>query len=1067
MHFDIFLSYRTREANYVRPLVSALEERGLSVWRDETEIRGGESITTALKAALASARLVVVYCTNDYFDSRICQWELTTAWLSGLAEGSPSSRIVIWMAATDIERVRAALGLAADAKWLGPCNPDSTEWKSAIMTIVNRVKQLNQTIGNGAARKSVLWFPHPLGGSNRFEGRLELIWRMAAQLHRRDQVGTTGAHRPDVVQLTGYAGIGKTLLALEYAQRFESGYPGGVFWFGTHHLAADDQLRSIAHWLGLRSSAAESADLVQLVKEELISRGPYLWILDDLPHGLALREVEARLAPTSNGHTLITTRSLSWETLGVSLGVAELNPREALALLTCARPVEAQGPDAARLCEALGYHPLALDLAAALVRRNTTVTPYSAVLQRVLRQDRDALDLAEHLQFELPTPIAKSVSKVMRDSFQALAQRSRRVLALAASGADAPLPIIACRSALAAATDASDYDEEDTLMFDELRVLSLIAIESETVTVHAVILRAVRFVFPKELLEEMEAKFVDACIQVLASATPQDRPPLALEAHAQKLIGPLVNPRRLLLARTLIDWRVRVSNPFLEWIGEITQWLPEILPPLGSLDRPWRMAEFLHQHRASWSASVLKHIEPLARKIANLPKEKLDDESAQWAFEMASFFFDCHQFDMALPLSYLAAAYYTPQQQGSDNPRFLEAQVLNSRCCYRCGDLSTLHALPLLTSVALKFWDPADPRISGLQEDVAGALYLSGHSNEALSYALPALGWKVTFLGAENPDSLSLGYSLALILRQQRRFEVASELLERQLETWLRIGGSLSHGTILTLRCLASTARSGGNHRRADEVEDRLFAALAQLGPLGVPLCIRSLEAWAAHHETEERLDRARTVYEQLKAWEEHVALPDSGLIAMLGLRAIARASGDLATETRWTAEIKEMIDALLHGDSPLGRTLLANRLAIRLLSDLGHGRLVDFLVEHLEWTEAVDLLESGASDSFNSADDSKRAALAKRASTRLRAALSLRERNSTLRDSAACRTELTLAVALAQFDPTAALQKLETLGWIESDQTLPADDRHTFLRVIKQLRTDLRQPESPSSGQQ
>jgi hypothetical protein len=147
MKTDVFISYRTRHAHEVEPLVSALAKAGLEVWRDEARIRHGQSITSSLKEALATTRLLLVYCSDDYHLSDICQWELTTAWLAGLRSTGPYDRILVWMAAENTELARAGLGLASDAKWLVGGMPGSVTWQSALKTIVEKVRALSDEMG--------------------------------------------------------------------------------------------------------------------------------------------------------------------------------------------------------------------------------------------------------------------------------------------------------------------------------------------------------------------------------------------------------------------------------------------------------------------------------------------------------------------------------------------------------------------------------------------------------------------------------------------------------------------------------------------------------------------------------------------------------------------------------------------------------------------------------------------------------------------------------------------------------------------------------------------------------
>jgi hypothetical protein len=70
---DLFLSYRAARAAEVAPLVAALKERGVRVWREVHRVDQGASIPDATREALERSRAVLAFWTDDYAESRICQ----------------------------------------------------------------------------------------------------------------------------------------------------------------------------------------------------------------------------------------------------------------------------------------------------------------------------------------------------------------------------------------------------------------------------------------------------------------------------------------------------------------------------------------------------------------------------------------------------------------------------------------------------------------------------------------------------------------------------------------------------------------------------------------------------------------------------------------------------------------------------------------------------------------------------------------------------------------------------------------------------------------------------------
>jgi hypothetical protein len=138
-------------------------------------------------------------------------------------------------------------------------------------------------------------------GSIRFVGRFADMWRLHSALHASETVIITGATRPDVVQVRGLGGIGKSLLAEEYALRFGAGYSGGVFWvraygsddIGTRMRPEDReaerhrQFRDFAMAVGLPVEGLSVAEVEAALARVIERRGlPSLWVVDDIPANL-------------------------------------------------------------------------------------------------------------------------------------------------------------------------------------------------------------------------------------------------------------------------------------------------------------------------------------------------------------------------------------------------------------------------------------------------------------------------------------------------------------------------------------------------------------------------------------------------------------------------------------------------------------------------------------------------------------------------------------------------------------------------------------------------------------
>lgn len=75
--FDVFVSHATEDKDLVvRPLARALQDRGLSVWYDEFELRVGDSLRRSIDKGIANSRFGLVVLSHPFFAKGWPQYEL-------------------------------------------------------------------------------------------------------------------------------------------------------------------------------------------------------------------------------------------------------------------------------------------------------------------------------------------------------------------------------------------------------------------------------------------------------------------------------------------------------------------------------------------------------------------------------------------------------------------------------------------------------------------------------------------------------------------------------------------------------------------------------------------------------------------------------------------------------------------------------------------------------------------------------------------------------------------------------------------------------------------------------
>jgi hypothetical protein len=77
--WDLFFSYRRHDLERAQPLLNALAQAGVRVWRDENDIPDQSSITAEIGEAIANSKALLAFYSLTYPESNPCQEEIRTA----------------------------------------------------------------------------------------------------------------------------------------------------------------------------------------------------------------------------------------------------------------------------------------------------------------------------------------------------------------------------------------------------------------------------------------------------------------------------------------------------------------------------------------------------------------------------------------------------------------------------------------------------------------------------------------------------------------------------------------------------------------------------------------------------------------------------------------------------------------------------------------------------------------------------------------------------------------------------------------------------------------------------
>ena len=271
---------------------------------------------------------------------------------------------------------------------------DAHDLDAAADVIASRVRVLDSTLGDIAVapRPRLFGAEGWVDGSRRFVGRLAEMWSVHDQLHETTSQTNVGTAGRGVALVAGYGGAGKSLMAAEYAHIFAAAYPGGVCWLNANGNQASDvpdagnpgspqqspgsdrATSADAEWirqaeaLGVDIEGLSSADIGAAVRSWLrVARRAWLWIVDDLPSGLAPADRDVWLCPEPNVWNLVTTRDSNSDLLTVEIGALDQTSAVSLLLPAGSDGATLDGSvldDALAIVELLGAHALAIDVTA-------------------------------------------------------------------------------------------------------------------------------------------------------------------------------------------------------------------------------------------------------------------------------------------------------------------------------------------------------------------------------------------------------------------------------------------------------------------------------------------------------------------------------------------------------------------------------------------------------------------------------------------------------------------------------------------------------------------------------
>ncbi len=364
---QVFISYSRKDLAFVRQLACDLEQKGLQVWWDVSDLVAGEHWSQAIESALRASDFCIVVLSPAALDSEWVAKEYTYA-LGRKIRVLPIfyKDCEIPLAFTDIhiadfrsnphDGLEALLGVLRGASGSETASPAAAEWKPPKPSRSNLPLQLTGFIGR--------------------EREIEEI-KQLLQDHR-------------LVTLTGAGGTGKSRLALQVAAQVLDQFQDGV-WLVELAPITDATLipPTVLRLLGLNTEAGRNPlDVLKFYLTEQC----LLIILDNCEHlldaccsfvdAILKAAPQIKIMPTSRealnlvGEVAYRVPSLSTPDVHYLPPAEQLTQFEAVRLVT-ERAVlvsqkfavtDANAAAVAQICQRLDGIPLAIELAAARIK---------------------------------------------------------------------------------------------------------------------------------------------------------------------------------------------------------------------------------------------------------------------------------------------------------------------------------------------------------------------------------------------------------------------------------------------------------------------------------------------------------------------------------------------------------------------------------------------------------------------------------------------------------------------------------------------------------------------------
>ena len=724
---------------------------------------------------------MVTLLSNAYMQSDYCMAEADFA-LTGDPSNKKQRLIVL-----RIEDC-AATGFLKGIPWaynLVPILHDATALAQAVRGAIDpAAPEANYAAGLKYATTQILHLEiRPVPG---FTGRADLLDAIDRALWQ--QGGAAALTNAQSAAVHGLGGVGKSVLAQEYAWRNRTRYRG-VWWLRaeTEQTLIDDLIALGSRLIPSLAEIPERERAAQLALDAIEQTGPekpWLLVYDNAekPTGLD------KLTPRSGAHRLITSRWPGWKRHAEALAVDVFPPEVAIDFLMDG----AAHPDrnaAARLAEALGFLPLALSHARAYCTSSNL--PFDRYRARIAERIKDLPDGADY-----PASIFATFSLAM-DKVAATCPEAETLMGTAAFLAPNRIPL--------------DIITADVIGEDELNK-AVAALYNVSLIIHETLDDASRGMSAHRLAQEvMRGRLGERSADNTLTALRLVR--VALDA------GDIREHTEWPRVQRLLPHAISV----LEHVPDVGSGAEIAAAICASLD-------LYFDRRGEYRSA-----EAYSKRALTIREKALGPDHPDvgaYLNNLAQLYHTQGRYEEAEPL-FKRALTIQEKALGPDHPS-VQASLNNLAALYHAqGHYETVEPLfKRALAIGEKALGPDHPNVGLSLNNLAELYRAQGRYEAAEPLYERALTIREKALGPDHPDVGQSLNNLAELHRTQGRYEAAEPLWERVLCIWKKALGPDHPNVGASLNNLAGLYHTQGHYEAAEPLWERALAVWEKaLGP--------------------------------------------------------------------------------------------------------------------------------------------------------------------------------------------------------------------------------------------